>query len=252
MSSKLTYVVIENATDVCEGIQRRMMPFTKWQSLGYCTGVNNAIEKIITQKPVLIFLDWGLNGGSAYEVLQAVQNIATYNPYIIFNTGFQRDNPEIPQEILNNYSVDKYLVKPYWETLRNHLSQYLAEAERKSQMQKHDKRTWIANSSGASVQIDLSQLSCIVQHSSDARTRDFYFADADKPVSISLQWSKCIELLKEQGIDFFVTKNRSHLVTKGFVFKYEKPFAWVKGVAAFKLDVVKESLREFEEWLIRK
>ena len=84
----LTYLVIENVVDVCEGIERRMNGFTNWQSLGYCTGVKEAIEKIEKTKPHFIYLDWGLNGGSAFEVLQHIQNLPGYNPYILFNTGF--------------------------------------------------------------------------------------------------------------------------------------------------------------------
>ena len=93
---KLTYLVIENAVDVCVGIERRMNPFANWKSLGYCTGVKEAIEKVKNTHPDFIYLDWGLNGGSAFEVLQQIQNIPSYNPYILFNTGFQKDNPAIP------------------------------------------------------------------------------------------------------------------------------------------------------------
>ena len=71
---KLTYLVVENAIDVCEGIERRMHTFTNWQSLGYCTGVKEAIEKINNTRPNLIYLDWGLTGGSAFEVMQQIQN----------------------------------------------------------------------------------------------------------------------------------------------------------------------------------
>src|SRR5687767_9633193 len=100
---KYAFLVIENAVDVCEGIERRMKAFEKWESLGYCTGVKQAIEKIKKSQPNLIYIDWSLNGGSAFEVLQHVQNLPGYNPYIIFNTGFQSDNPEIPQELINQY-----------------------------------------------------------------------------------------------------------------------------------------------------
>lgn len=140
-TGKLTYLVVENAPDVCEGIIRRMKNFDRWESLGYCVGVKETIEKIKTTKPHLLYLDWGLNGGSAYEILQEVQNLSGYNPYIIFNTGFQKDNPEIPQEIINKYKVDKYLVKPLWENLRIHLPQYLQEAEEKC-LQPLKKKAW--------------------------------------------------------------------------------------------------------------
>ncbi|MBK7090106.1 MAG: hypothetical protein IPH56_14735 [Chitinophagaceae bacterium] len=45
-TDKLTYLVVENAPDVCEGIIRRMKNFDRWESLGYCVGVKETIEKI--------------------------------------------------------------------------------------------------------------------------------------------------------------------------------------------------------------
>ena len=54
--NKLTYLVIENAPDVCEGIIRRMNEFDKWQTLGYCLGVKEAIEKIKKTCPNLLYL----------------------------------------------------------------------------------------------------------------------------------------------------------------------------------------------------
>lgn len=243
------YLVVENAADVCEGIERRMKPFTNWHTQGYCTGVKEAIEKIILYKPALLFLDWSLNGGSAYEVLQAVRNIKQYDPYIIFNTGYQKDNPEIPQEIMNSYKVDKYLVKPYWENLRIHLPLYLKEAEDKAALQVVHKQHWLEDTTGTMKLSDLNRLACIVQHPSESRVRCFYFVNRPAPMHVSMQWQKCYELLKENGIDFFVTKSRSHLVVKEYVQQFDRQFVWLNGVEAFKIDIVKENIKDFENWL---
>jgi two-component system, LytTR family, response regulator len=245
----LIYLVIENATDVCEGIERRMMAFRNWQTPGYCTSVKEAVEKLNHHRPALLFLDWSLNGGSAYEILQVVQNINGYNPYIIFNTGFQKDNPEIPQEIMNNYKVDKYLVKPYWESLRINLLQYLKEAEEKAGCQNINRQVWMEDIAGVKRLIDLAKLCCIVQHPTEQRARNFHFANTEL-LTIAMQWQKCYTLLNENSIDYFIAKSRSHLVVKGFVQKFEKPYLWVKGVDSFKLDVVKENIKEFEQWLV--
>jgi two-component system, LytTR family, response regulator len=245
-----TYLVVENAPDVCEGIIRRMDIYTHWQSLGYCVGVKEAIEQIDKLKPNLIYLDWSLNGGSAYEVLQTVQNIAQYNPYIIFNTGFQKDNPEIPQEIINNYKVDKYLVKPLWENLRNNLAIYLQEAEEKIIKQKDKSKTiWIADDNGHKILLDLHKIICIVQHPTEQRSRNIFLTD--KQITIPLQWQKMYDLLKTNELDFFITRHRSHVVMKSFIEKFEKPFVRLKGLTAFKIEVVKENCKKFEEWLIK-
>lgn len=251
-TDKLTYLVIENAPDVCEGIIRRMDNFDKWESLGYCTGVKESIQKIKEKLPNLLYLDWSLNGGSAFEILQQVENIAHYNPYIIFNTGFQKDNPEIPQEIINTYMVDKYLVKPFWENLRTNLPIYLKQAEEKVNSKKENNaRIWIEDYTGSMVQIILTDLICICQHPNEPRCRIFYFEPALKEIIISLQWHRCYSLLESGRIDYFVTKNRSHLVTRTSIEKFDRPFVRLKNFPA-KIEVVKESLKEFESWLIKK
>lgn len=250
--SKFTYLVIENAPDVCEGIIRRMAGFDKWQSLGYCVGVNESIKKICTEKPHLIYLDWGLNGGSAFEVLQVIQNIASYDPYIIFNTGFQKDNPEIPQEIVNRYKVDKYLIKPLWENLRINLPHYLAEAEEKvlAPLRK-ELFVWVEDNEKNKIKIDLNAIICILQNPAVPRCRDLYLINREKELTISLQWHKCYELLNAYGINYFVTKSRYHLVVKKYIDKFEKPFIRLQGVKAFKIDVAKESIKAFEAWLAK-
>ena len=132
MNTDLKYLIIEDSLKVCEGIAERMQPFIKWKACVFAHHVDDAKRIVMIENPRLIFIDWALKGGSAYDVLAHIQNISNYNPYIIFNTGYQSENPEIPQEIINNYKIDKYVVKPLWENLRKNLSTYLQEAEKKS------------------------------------------------------------------------------------------------------------------------
>ncbi len=245
------YMVVENVIDVCEGIERRMKPFTTWQSVGYSTGIKDAIEKISNKKPQLIFLDWSLNGGSAFEVLQQIANMPQYDPYIIFNTGYQADNPEIPQEIINNYKIDKYLVKPLWEKLRNNLAVYIKEAEDKATATGNkNKQIWLCNADGAKKPFELNNLICICQHPTEQRYRNLYFSSEEKPFVTSLKWQECKEMLTANNIDFFITKHRSHLVIKQHIEKYERPFIRLYSFS-FKVEVVKESLRKFETWLVK-
>ncbi|HRD58873.1 MAG TPA: hypothetical protein PK504_12535 [Ferruginibacter sp.] len=246
---KLYYLVVENAPDVCEGIIRRMKNFDKWESLGYCVGVKEAIEKIASDKPQLLFLDWSLNGGGAFEILQFIQNDTTYHPYIIFNTGFQKDNPEIPQEIINHYKVDKYLIKPLWENLRNNLATYVLEAEEKSKASNQTKYIcWLEDEHKQTIAVDFNKLICICQHPEKPRTRSLYLQGSTQPVNVAMQWYKCYELLNKFKVEYFITKNREHLVVKQFIEKYEKPYVRLKGFA-FKIEVVKENTSRLVEWL---
>lgn len=249
---EFTYLVVENAPDVCEGIIRRMNKFANWKTLGYCVSVKEAIKKIEAKKPDLLYLDWSLNGGSAFEILQQVQNLQSYNPYIIFNTGFQKDNPEIPQEIINKYKVDKYLIKPLWENLRINLPQYLQEAEEKITQSENKKHLlWINDVHKNKLKIDLDKITCICQHPVQPRYRNVFLYNAEKEITVQLQWQKLYDLLQENNIDFFITKSRAHLVVKKYIEKFERPYIRLRGLTAFKIDIVKENIREFEAWLIK-
>jgi CheY-like chemotaxis protein len=248
-SEQFTFLVVENAIDVCEGLERRMQAFEKWKSLGYCLGVKEAGEKILSQKPDLIFLDWSLNGGSAFEILQEIQNLSEYNPYIIFNTGFQSDHPEIPQEIINSYKVDKYLVKPFWENLRNHLSSYLKEAEDKSRNQLPKlKLLWIEDVHGEKIPLPVNRIICVIQHQENPRWKDFYIAGKQKEITLHISWENCYDILNDAQINYFVTKRRGHLVVKKYIECLEKPFVRVQELP-FKVEVVKERIKKFREWL---
>jgi two-component system LytT family response regulator len=249
MAIKLKFLVIENAITVCEGIINRMKPYQKWESIGFTTGIHDSCKIVESFKPQLLFMDWDLAGGSAYEILRFIQNLAGYDPYIIFNTGFQKDNPDIPMEIINNYHIDKYLIKPIWEDLRLHLPDYLLQAESKAMKVSGCKtKYWLKNIEKEMVLVNLDQLSCISQNALNPRIRDFYFIDKETCISTSLSWAECVGILDSNSIDYFASKKRSHLIVKQHITGFEKPFVRVKNVK-FKLEVVRENLKPFEDWL---
>lgn len=245
----LKFLVIENATTVCDGIINRMKQFIRWESIGYTTGIQDSCKIIEKYRPQLLFMDWDLAGGSAYDILKFIQNLAAYQPYIIFNTGFQKDNPDIPQEIINNYHVDKYLVKPIWEDLRLHLPDYLAEAESKAIAKSgSETKYWLRSTEKETILVNLENVSCICQNALNPRIRDFYFTDRDECISTALSWNECAEVLDANHVVYFITKKRSHLAIKDHITGFEKPFVRVKNVK-FKLEVVRENLKLFEDWL---
>ena len=69
-------------------------------------------------------------------------------------------------------------------------------------------------------------------------------------MTIRLQWQKCYDILNENSIEYFVTKKRSHLVVKKFIDRFEKPYVRLINFPA-KVEVVKENIRDFEDWLMR-
>lgn len=253
MSSEYSYIIIEDSEKVCNGIKERMDEFVKWKLITYAHHVTDAVEQVLANKPNLIFLDWSLKGGSAYEVLQQIQNVRGYNPYIIFNTGYQNENPEIPQEIINNYNIDKYIVKPVFEKLRQHLCVYLKEAEAKAKnnnISANINYVWIEDTERNKIKIDAGNIICICQNPADARSRIIYLSAAPYNLQVPYTWDKCTSLLEDNNISFFISKARESVLNKSFIEKFEKPFVRLKGVA-FKIEVTKEKIREFEDWLFQ-
>ena len=82
--SNYKYLVIEDDTNVWGNIERRMDHFANWESCGFCDELETSIDKIKTEKPQLIFTDWSIKNGNAYEILNFIEEIPYYKPYIIF------------------------------------------------------------------------------------------------------------------------------------------------------------------------
>lgn len=247
MNTNLKYLIIEDSLKVCDGIAERMNTYSKWKSCSFAHHVEDAKRISLAEKPQLIFIDWALKGGSAYEVLAHITKIPNYHPYIIFNTGYQSENPEIPQEIINNYKIDKYVVKPLWENLRKNLSTYLLEAEKKLEQNTLVKEIWLTDIQKRKVHFNLLDLICICQDAENHYSKNFYSSTSEK-LTIKISWLEIIEILKENNINYFVTNGRHHLVIKDHIETYKRPFVKMKKFP-FKIEVVKEKLHEFELWL---
>lgn len=247
MNTDLKYLIIEDSLKVCEGIAERMQCFSKWTACAFAHHVENAKEISSSEKPQLIFIDWALKGGSAYEVLAHIQNIPNYYPYIIFNTSYQSENPEIPQEIINNYKIDKYVVKPLWENLRNNLSTYLLDAEKKLEQTATLKQIWLTDIHKRKFHLNLHDLICIYQEAENPYNKNFCINN-HPTLTIKASWHEIIDLLKENKIDFFVTNGRNHLIIKKYIISYKRPFIKLQNFS-YKIEIVKEKLHEFEMWL---
>ena len=128
--STFKYLVIEDDKSIWKNISARMQKFLQWKAVPFTDSLEEAITLIDTHRPDLIFSDWSIRGGNAYPILTHIHQSSGYTPYIIFFTGYQGENPEIPQIVFNEFPlVKKYLVKPIFQQLTENLTQYIAEAE---------------------------------------------------------------------------------------------------------------------------
>ncbi len=248
MNSKLKFLIVEDSISVCEGIKRRVGDYPDWYCCSFAHHVEDAMTAIKVHLPALIFMDWSIKGGSAFEVLQFIENYQNYDPYIIFNTGYQSENPEIPQEIINNYKIDKYLVKPIWENLRLNLSKYLNEAYHKANSQNRIKNElWLVDVTKKRQHVDLQDLICIVQCYKNPYYKELYFTN-QLPLTLKISWEKLTEMLREYHINCFITNSRAHIVIKTYIQYYERPFVRMQN--KHKIEVAREKLGDFEKWLV--
>lgn len=247
MNRQLKYLIIEDSLKVCEGIQERMLRFSEWKSCPFAHHVENARSTLEKELPQLIFVDWALKGGSAYDVLDKIQAIPDYNPYIIFNTGYQSENPEIPQEIFNNYKIDKYIVKPIWENLRKNLSQYVKEAELKFATGRQEKKVLITDIHKRKVYLNASDLVCICLHHENSYYKTLYINNSTS-IHIKSSWERVYEIITDLGLEYFITNHKEHLVVKEYIESYQRPFVKLKNFYG-KVEVVKDKLAEFEKWM---
>ncbi|SDD10158.1 response regulator [Niabella drilacis] len=246
--SSLTYLIIEDSLKVCYGIKERMNDFTNWECSGFAHHVEDAKKMIEARRPLLIFLDWALKGGSAYEVLCHVTNLQQYDPYIIFNTGYQSENPEIPQEIINNYRIDKYLVKPLWENLRLNLPQYLQEAVSKAGSLTKKKATiWLTDIFKNRHHVLLEDMVCVQQDPENSYYKVLYFTN-NTGIYVKISWQEISGLLQSHGIHYFITNSKEHIVIKNHIRSYKCPYVRLNCFSQ-KIEVVKNKLSAFEKWM---
>ncbi|MES2651596.1 MAG: response regulator [Bacteroidota bacterium] len=247
INSKLKYLIVEDSVNVCKGIKERVNDFPGWLCCNFAHHIEEALVNIKEHYPSLIFMDWSLKGGSAYEILQFIENCQNYDPYIIFNTGYQSENPDIPQEIINSYKIDKYLIKPIWENLRLNLSKYLNEAEHKANGDNSLKEElWVTDVAKKKHHVNLKYLICIVNHHDNPYYKVLHFINYT-PLVMKISWEKLITTLAEYNINFFVTNSRAHITIKNHIQDYERPFVRMKNRQ--KMEVVREKLCDFEKWL---
>ena len=108
------YIIIEDDRNIWKNITARMERYLQWHPVSPTDNLEEAIQLIQTHRPELIFTDWSIRGGTSYPSLSHIhRNMTGYTPYIIFFTGYQGENPEIPQVVFNEFP----LVKSIWLNL---------------------------------------------------------------------------------------------------------------------------------------
>jgi response regulator of citrate/malate metabolism len=234
--SNYSYLIVEDEMEVCKQLQNRMNPFENWSCLGLIPFYDVAFQTIKTEKPDLLFLDYSIRGGNSFSLLNEIAAIENYSPYIIFFTAFQNDNPEIPENALNIYQVNKYLVKPIFEKLTLHLYEYVDEAE-KWILKQQPKSFWIETILKEKIMLHPEMIICISQSENNSRNKIIRTID-EKIFEIKASWEVCEKIAKSYELDYFFANARYTLVNKKYITKIQKPYIWLNDRT--KVEVTRE------------
>lgn len=241
LKSNFSYIVVEDDLHANQSIVKRMNKFENWNCIGSETILNDAILKIEVKKPNLLFLDWEVIGGNTFTLLEKIKNIENYKPYIIYFTGYQNDNPQIPVDIVNKYKVNKYLVKPIFEDLTENLSSYIEEAE--NQLKHQNKELWITTIEKQKLKIDANQIVCISQSRANPRNKIIHCSNHDI-FEFKASWEICEMIALKYGINFLFANARDTLVNINYISKIQKPYIWLN--QSIKVEVTKDRWKILE------
>ena len=247
--SKKTYCIIEDIPDVRDRLHKEMNAWPDWHCVGSSDSVRMGKKIIEENRPNLIFCDWDLVGGSGFEVLQHLQQMKEYAPFIIFNTGFQADHPEIAEELINTYRVDAFINKPYWQKLLEQLPDLLLQAAMKVSTQQVVCWVWIRGENGQRQRVNARMITSIVQCPQNPRNKLIYLWGQTQPIACTLTWKEAGDLMEQSGEPSFAVNRRFAIINKAHIHRFQPPYVWV-GNPPMKLEVVKENIREFEKWMM--
>lgn len=239
--SSFSFIVVEDDLHANESIVKRMNKFENWNCIGKETILDEAISKIEINQPDLLFLDWEVIGGNTFILLDKINKIDDYKPYIIYFTGYQNDNPQIPVDIVNKYKVNKYLVKPIFEDLTENLSTYIEEAE--DLLKHHIKELWITTIEKQKLKIEANQIVCISQSRANPRNKIIHCSNHDL-FEFKASWEICEMIALKHGINFLFANARDTMVNINYISKIHKPYIWLN--QSIKVEVTKDRWKILE------
>lgn len=239
-----TYVIVEDAMDVCHGLKERMNIFENWTCLGIAHAITHARSLLEINRPHLIFMDWDIQGGSTYELLDWIQQQPDYQPYIIFFTAFQADEPSIPVEVHNSYRVDKYLIKPFWSQLSSQLKDFVHQAALKANsnpfytFRTEDKQQ---------IRVDLNDIVYVAVFESDKRTKSL-FLKTKQTLIVRMKLDDIEGILNRAGILTLRPNRKFSIINPRYISSYKRPVISLLHTQ-HTLEVSNDLLAEFEIYI---
>jgi len=223
-SGKNKYIIIEDDTNVWHNISHRMLPYEQWQHFASFDNCEDSIACLIAQQPRLIFLDWDLPDGNAFMILDAIDKIANYQPFIIFFTAHGRERPDIAEQLFNKYktAIHHFINKPIYEQLTANLENWIRTFER--QLKQRERIFDLKCVYGQQTKINIDYLFKVLIDETNPRNKLLFFADKQEPIAIKKTWQECYEMLAVYNIEYTIANHRSTTIIDAFINSKAKPF----------------------------
>jgi two-component system, LytTR family, response regulator len=245
LSKKHSYLIAEDMEEVCANIKARMDDYANWQHVISTGFLHEALASVKLHLPDLLFLDWELKGGNTFEILDFIKQHNSYNPYIIYFTGYTKEEKNILLEIINQYHVNKFLSKPIFEKLTQELALYLQEAIENNQAKKE---ILVKDIKGNLHRINPNEIACISIYQSIERTKAITMQNANS--IITRQTIPEFEnILQNHFIDYYMPSKRESIVAKKYIDKIIDNYIYFN-IKIPKMEICESNIAGLKKWFI--
>lgn len=241
-----TYAVVEDVEEVRAAIVSRMSHFENWNCVCNTAYYHIALENISVLQPQLLFLDYSILGGNTFMLLNEIESIDGYHPYVVFFTAYMSDQPEIAEQLLNQYSslVKVFLNKPIFQKLDQQLEKFLQDAILRYKQQQVP-LIWIKTIENQKIQLDPGDITCFSQ-ALNPRNKIVHISNSIQ-YEFKATWSLCEQLAIDHHLHFEYANSRHYFVNMNTITSIKRPFIWLKD--DLKIIVTKERWSIFKQFL---
>ncbi|MEZ5046077.1 MAG: hypothetical protein R2831_03705 [Chitinophagaceae bacterium] len=253
LKTKPSYIIIEDIPEIAEKTRQIISEMNDdWEFLGVEGWLEPAQHAVLTKKPDIIYLDYEINGGYTFEIIDAIMELDSYKPFIIFNTSFMAQKPQIAESLSNKYK--NYIglffnkknlfqqLKIEMPRIREDVLRQLKPAE--IQLEEFFPKDIYCKQIHNVCPQDIVHVSIF-----DASKRSkSIFLNNGSNIIVKKSFSFFSDLFKFYDINFFFTNKKFSMVNKSHIVKYNRPFVYFKHPIK-KVEVARENVIEFERWL---
>ena len=84
----IRYFILEDVPVEIETLRENLTLFPELEYIGHSSEINHAVGQVLKEDPDLLFVDFGLIGGSALDILEQLEKLNIPLPYCVGTSGF--------------------------------------------------------------------------------------------------------------------------------------------------------------------